>query len=133
MAKIAGVDVLVKVEDSGSPGSYLTLGGQKGAKLNRKVGTFETTSKDSSGWKEFLASFKEWSVDCDGFVVASDTAFGQLETHFNAGTNVSVQFTLDSKVYTGTAIITDFPLEMPQDDAVTFSLTLQGTGALTEA
>lgn len=132
MSKIAGVDILVTVE-SAVPGTFTTVGGQKGAKLNRKVSTFETTSKDSAGWKEFLASFKEWSVDCDGFVVATDAGYALLDTHFNAGTNVNVKFTLDGKAYTGSAIITDFPLEMPQDDAVTFSLTLQGTGALTEA
>ena len=30
MAKVAGVDVLVKIEDSTTPGTYVTLGGQPG-------------------------------------------------------------------------------------------------------
>ena len=38
----------------------------------------------------------------------------------------------DTVGFTGSAYIVDFPLEAPMDDSVTFSVSLQGTGALTE-
>ena len=64
-----------------------------------------------------------------------------LEDAFVSGTPVTVEFVLsddtaiasgDTKGFTGSALIVDFPLEAPHDDSVTFSLTLQGTGALAE-
>lgn len=133
MAKIAGVDVLVKVP-VGSPAVMTAIGGQSGATLNRSAETIDVTAKDSNGWSESLAGVKSWSIECEGFIAENDTALDALETAFNDGKAVTVDLALPSgKKYTGQALITDFPFEFPQDDAATFSLTLTGTGALTEA
>jgi len=35
-------------------------------------------------------------------------------------------------MFGGLAIITDYPIEAPYDDAVTYSLTLEGMGALVD-
>jgi TP901-1 family phage major tail protein len=136
MAK--GIDMLIKI---GSDVVAL----QKGATLNRSAETIETTTKSSNGWKEFVSSFKEWSIDCDGLYTlptASGTpSIRALEDAFLNGTEVTVEFVLadvtglslgDIEGFTGSALITDFPLEAPQDDSMTFSVSLQGTGALTE-
>lgn len=132
MAKIAGVDVLVKVP-VGSPAVMTTIGGQSGATLNRSAETIDVTAKDSNGWSESLAGVKSWSIECEGFIVENDSALDALETAFNDGQAVTVDLILPSgKKYSGQALITDFPFEFPQDDAATFSVTLTGTGALTE-
>ena len=34
--------------------------------------------------------------------------------------------------YEGNAIITDFPIEAPYDDALSYTVTLQGTGELSK-
>lgn len=134
MAKTAGVDVLLKVKVASV---YTVLGGQSGASLSRSASTFEVTDKNSGGWTEAMASFKSWSIECDAFVVLGDTAMEQLVTSFNAGTpldiSIRVGATTDANGYTmtGAVLITDFPEEYPQDDAVVISLTLTGTGALT--
>jgi TP901-1 family phage major tail protein len=134
MAKVAGVDVLVKVEDAATPGTYITLGGQSGATLNRSTNTIDATSKDANGWAENLAGVNSWSIDCEGFIVASDAAYSSLEDAWEGRSMVSVQILMPSgKKYTGDAIITDFPNEFPQDGAATFSLSLTGTGALVKA
>ncbi|MFA4885449.1 MAG: phage major tail protein, TP901-1 family [Desulfotomaculaceae bacterium] len=131
MAKVAGVDVLVKIEDSATPGTYVTLGGQSGATLNRSTNTIDATSKDANGWAENLAGVNSWSIDCEGFIVASDAAYGDLEDAWEGRDTVNVQILMPSgKKYTGNAIITDFPNEYPQDGAATFSLSLTGTGTL---
>lgn len=134
MAKIAGVDVLVKIEDPTTPGTFITLGGQSGATLNRSTNTIDATSKDANGWAENLAGVNSWGVECEGFIVASDAAYTALEDAWEGRSLVTVQVLMPSgKKYTGDAIITDFPNEFPQDGAATYSLTLTGTGALTRA
>lgn len=133
MAKIAGVDVLVsaKIDVSGTP-TDTVVGGQSGATLNRSTNVMEVTSKES-GWTERLAGIKDWSIECEGYVVVSDKAYDALETAWENGDTLSVSIKVPSgNTYTGDVIISDFPLEAPQDDAMTFKLTLQGTGALTK-
>ena len=109
------------------------LAGQRGATLNRSAETIDITNKVSAGWKESITSVKEWSVDCDGVFVEDDTALKALETAFNANTMVDVKISDGEWGYKGKAIITDFPIEAPYDDAATYSLTLQGTGELSAA
>lgn len=132
-----GIDLLVKIDDT-------VVALQKGATLNRSADTIDTTTKDSAGWKEFVQSFKEWSIDCDGLytlpTAGGTDSFSLLEQYFESGEAVTVEFALadpsnlttgDTEGFTGQAIIVDFPLEAPMDDSLTFSVSLQGTGALT--
>lgn len=126
MPKVKGVDVLVKIASN-------SLGGQRGASLNRSSETIDSTTKDSNGWKENEYGIKEWSVDCDGLFVESDAAYEALETAFIDGTKVSLEIAFPSGLkYSGSALITDFPLEAPYDDNVTYSVSFQGDGALTK-
>jgi len=133
-----GVNVLVKIGTD-------VVGAQKGATLNRSSDTFEKTSKMSGGWKEFSASLKEWSIDADGLYTMPTTSgtpsFRALEDAWVNGDAVDVEFAMatedglasgDTVGYKGKALITDFPLEAPENDSLTFSVSFQGTGALTE-
>lgn len=129
MAKMTGMKCKVYIEDA------LTgklLAGQKNATLSRSAETIDATSKDTAGfWKESLAGFKEWSIDCDGAFIESDVAYGLLETAFINSENVVVYIELPSGTkYKGETTITDFSLEFPYDDLVTYSISLQGSGAL---
>jgi TP901-1 family phage major tail protein len=133
MAKVAGVDVLLKIV---SGGTSTALGGQTGATLNRSANTIDTTDKNSNGWAESMAGVKSWSIDCDMFVSLGDTALEALFTAFDARTPVEVEIRVggDSEAtgytYTGSAVITDFPEDYPQDDAVSISMSLQGASPL---
>lgn len=131
MAKIAGVDVLLYANTGTEAAPTMTVvGGQSGATLNRETNVIEVTSKES-GWAENLAGVKSWSIDCEGYVVVSDTAYAALETAWENGDEISVEIVVPSgSTYEGSAIIAEFPLEAPQDDALTFSISLTGTGAL---
>ena len=123
-----GIDFVIKIGGA-------TLGGQRGATLNRDADTIDVTSKGSTDeWREHESSFKQWSIDADGLIIEDDTAYLALETAFNAGTKVSVVMqTAANNTYTGNAIITSFPVEAPYDDAATYSVSLLGDGALTKA
>lgn len=125
-----GLDIKISVKN-GAEDKFLA--GQRGATLNRSAETIEITNKVSAGWKENITSVKEWSIDCDGVFVADDAALSELETAFNANTLVDVKISDGTWGYTGKAIITDFPIEAPYDDAATYSLSLMGSGELTKA
>ncbi|MCX2828364.1 phage major tail protein, TP901-1 family [Bacillus pseudomycoides] len=129
MAKITGMNCKLYIKDA-TTGKLLA--GQRNATLNRSAESIDATSKDTAGfWKESLQGFKEWSVDADGAFVESDEAYGLLEQAFIDSTNVVVYLQLPSGTkYEGSCTITDFRLEMPYDDLVTYSISLQGSGAL---
>lgn len=129
--KVAGVDVLVKI---GNPA--VVIGGQSGATLNRSMNVIETTDKTSGGWVTKIGGTKEWSVECEAFMVVGDAAYQALSDAFNDRTEVEVEIATGTGTghvkFTGKALVTDMPMEFSADDAVTFSITLEGTGALTE-
>lgn len=129
MAKQTGMRVLLKIKN---PTTGATLAGQKNATLSRSAETIDATSKDTSGfWKESLPGFKEWSIDADGAFIESDAAYQYLEAAFVNSENVDVELTFPSGLkYSGNVTITDFSLEFPYDDLVSYSISLQGSGAL---
>lgn len=125
--KIAGVDILVKV---GTPS--IVVGGQSGATLNRSLSTIDTTDKTSNGWVTKVAGTKEWSMELESFLVVGDAGFTALNKAFKDGAEIDVEMAIGGINYEGKALISDFPIEAPQDDAVTFTVTLEGTGELLE-
>lgn len=127
--KVAGVDVLVSVDVAGVP---TVIGGQSGATLNRDTNLVDVTSKDAGQWSESVAGVRSWGVECEGFLVENDESLDALENIWLNNGTVDVSIALPSgKKYEGTAIIESMPLEMPQDDAVSLSISFKGTGALT--
>lgn len=129
MAKMQGMKCKLFIVDNSL---QKVLGGQKNATLNRSAESIDATSKDTEGnWKESLQGFKEWSIDTEGCYITDDESFNYLEDKFNNSENVDVIIIMgDGKTYGGNVSITDFPIELPYDDLVTYSLTLQGSGKL---
>ena len=124
-----GLNVIISIKKGSE---YKVVGGQRGATLNRGSETLDVSNKATGGaWKEFITGAKELSIDGDGILIDGDEAFGLLEEAFLAGTIVDVKIGDDTGWgFQGNAIITDFPVEAPYDDALSYSMTLQGTGAL---
>ena len=137
MAKQAGCDVLLKVakegNGGGTPTAYTVIGGQTGATLNRSAETIDVTDKTNDGYKESMAGLKEWSIDCDGFVVISDAGIDILDAQFEARKPVYIEVTIAGNKYTGSGYIVDYPMEMPLDSAVSFSLSIAGASKLAKA
>lgn len=132
--KQAGCDVLLKVAKEGASGSapteYTVIGGQTGATLNRSAETIDVTDKTNDGYKESMAGLKEWSIDCDGFVVIKDAGIDILDELFEARKPVYVEVVIAGNKYTGSGYIVDYPMEMPLDSAVSFSLSIAGASKL---
>lgn len=78
---------------------------------------------------------KEWSIDNDGLYVPNDESHTVLSQAFENGDPVCIKV-INGKtkkgMFGGLAVITDYPLEAPYDDAMTYSLTLEGMGALVD-
>lgn len=129
MSKVSGMKVKVFIEQEGTG---KVLAGQRGASLSRSAETIDATSKDTDGfWTESIAGFKSFSIDCDGAFVTDDLAYGILETSFLNSENVNVYIEMPSgKKYRGNCTITDLSLDIPFDDIITYSISLQGNGAL---
>ena len=132
---VAGKDILLTLWNTDGS-KLLAISGQQGLTINRSAETIEVNSKSTEGgWKDSLAGMKEWSIDNDGLWVASDDAHKALATAFKNGDPVCVKVInkkTNKGLFGGLAVITDYPIEAPYDDAVTYSITLQGKGALVD-
>ena len=131
----AGKDILLGVWNSDGS-KLLAISGQQGLTINRSAETIEVNSKSTEGgFKDSRQGLKEWSIDNDGLWVATDEAHKALATAFKNGNPVCVKVyngKTKKGLFGGLAIITDYPIEAPYDDAVTYSITLQGKGALVD-
>ena len=132
---IAGKDILLAIFNADGT-KLLAVSGQKGLTINRSADSIEVTSKDiKGGWKAKIAGMKEWSIDNDGLYVPSDETHTLLGNAFENNEPVCIKV-VDNKqkksLFGGLAIITSYNVEAPFDDAMTYSISLEGNGALVD-
>lgn len=128
---VRGTAVLIEVQDEA--GEWTKVAAQRGGTLNRSADTLDTTNKEGFGWADNEQGQKSWSIDCDGLFVEDNAGFQALNAAWVNGDCVRVRVHFPSGLtYVGQAILTDFPIDLPYDDAVTYSLTFNGKGALEE-
>ena len=132
---VAGKDLLLCVFNAAGD-KLLAIAGQQGLTINRSADSIEITSKDTQGgWKSKIAGMKEWSIDTDGVYALDDESHRILSKAFEDSDPICLKV-INSKLkegmFGGLAAITDYPIEAPYDDAVTYSITLEGMGALVD-
>lgn len=131
---IAGKDILLSVWDS-TGSKLIAVAGQQGLTINRDKDTIEVTSKDSQGWKQNIVGFKECSIDNDGVYVHDHESHKLMKEAFDGDDPVLIKVTnqkAKTDLFGGLALVTSYPIEAPYDDAVTYTVTLTGTGALVD-
>ena len=107
--------------------------------------TREITNKESAGYKEVLESLRDWSIDVDGAyawtnaagTALTDGADDLIQTNILANRlQFDVIFGDNSSPhdvsYAGKVYITSASMTGGTEDTAVFSLTLEGTGALTQ-
>lgn len=102
--------------------------------VDETMDTLEDTSMGDS-YRTFKASLKSWNGSVDVFFDDTDTS-GQGALTVGASVTVNFQMegdTSGSHLLTGTALVTGRTINSSFDGMVEASLTLQGTGALTES
>lgn len=132
---VAGKDIILAVFDA-EGANLLAISGQKGLTINRSADSIEVTSKDTKGgWKSKIAGMKEWSVDNDGFYIPSHDSHKALGTAFQNSDPVCIKIVngkTKKSMFGGLAYVTDYSLEAPYDDGITYSISLEGNGALVD-
>ena len=123
MAFEKGNDIKVSV------GSTL-IGGQQNCSINRETETSDTTTKDSGVWSEAEAIGLSWSVDLDGLVVVGDEGLKALESAWENLQQVDVKYGTSTNYKSGKAIITSLSSNSANKEKTTYSVSLQGVGAL---
>ena len=122
--------------------STLTVGGTSIAHLTStefgfEMETRDASSKDSGGDKDVLEGMKSFSGSGSGFF-AEDAAFGftDLFASYTARTPVTIIWgtaVVGDKTYSGSCYITSLTRSEPVEDSITFDVSFEGTGAVTEA
>lgn len=108
------------------------IGGQQNCSINRETETSDTTTKDSGVWSEAEAIGLSWSVDLDGLVVVGDEGLKALETAWENLQQVDVKYGTSTNYKSGKAIITSLSSNSANKEKTTYSVSLQGVGALSK-
>lgn len=106
----------------------------------------EITNKESAGFKESLEGLRDFTIDVDGAYAWTDAsgsaltngADDVLETNvLNARQKVDFIFgdtaTTSDVSYSGSGFITSMSFTGGTEDTATYSMTIEGTGLLTQA
>jgi len=126
-----------------STNAYLTLNGTKIANLTNvsfgmTMETRETTNKDSGGNASFLEGKKSWTASGSAMLdfAATNLTLDDLYTLIQARSTVFLVWDTavsgDSYFY-GSCFITELSTEGGVEDNQTYSISFQGTGAITKA
>lgn len=132
---VRGQDLLVFI--GSDPVAYATT-----CSLEMTMDTIDTSNKMSGAFKTYLVGQMGWSLSSDSMLTFSTTAgesISDLFTAMTARTPVTVKFskaetgfTSGLPSYSGSALITSLNVQADNGNVATMSVTLTGTGALTQ-
>lgn len=132
-----GKTLLLKIGDGGSPTeNFSAVAGLRAKQIQLNAQTVDVTNADSAnGWRELLASASVRSVAITGNGIFRDQASDErVRSVFFAGTAANWQIVVpDFGTLSGAFQIAALEYSGAHDGAVTFSLTLQSTGAVSYA
>ena len=96
----------------------------------------DSTTKSSAGWQDNLGGLRSYELSGDAFVdLVEDTEKSdilELWTVWNQRASVIVSFGISGMLYEGTAFITSLSIDAGVEENATFSISLTGSGALTQ-
>tara|TARA_R100001510_G_scaffold42925_2_gene39388 strand:- start:5 stop:436 length:432 start_codon:yes stop_codon:yes gene_type:complete len=140
MAIFNGTDLILTVSPSDG-GSNAKLMHSTSVSLSINVDTIDISNKDSAGFRDIIGGQKSFSLSADGLMdfagVAADTEPDELFTQMMNRTAVTFVFGLASPAsgdytYSGSGFITSLEYTGGTEDAPTYSVTIEGTDALTQ-
>jgi hypothetical protein len=104
--------------------------------MNQDV--FETTSKESAGWKEIMPGLRDITYSAEGLAdfVSANKDLADIFTAYNNRALVAIVWTdmiTGDKSVSQSAYITSCEVSAPMEDVTTYSIEFSGTGAPTFA
>ena len=127
----------VKLAIAGQNVAYCT-----NASLSLNTDTIDTTTKDSSGWAEYIGGMNSWEMSGDAYYTnASGTNERSAAYVLSAMTNKSIvivsmynsPYQSGDLYWSGSGIFTSLEVNGGVDDAANFSFNIKGTGQLSIA
>jgi TP901-1 family phage major tail protein len=132
-----GTDLILKVSPA-SAGVAVKLMHSQNVSLSMNVDTIDISTKDSAGFRDLLGGQKSFSLSADGLMdfsaTAGDTDVQELFTQALDRTAVTFVFGIDDGTLynmSGSGFITSIEVSGGTEDAPTYSVSIEGTGALT--
>tara|TARA_R100000995_G_C3482748_1_gene125070 strand:+ start:233 stop:667 length:435 start_codon:yes stop_codon:yes gene_type:complete len=141
MAILNGTDI--RLYDSTT--NILVAFAQNGS-INLNLSLREITNKQSGGYKESLESTRDFTIDIDGAYAWTDASGSALTNGADdlALTNIITNRTplvvrfgntggaTGDTYYQGSVFLTSFSVSAGTEDTATYSMSFEGTGALTQ-
>ena len=142
MARVNGNNLRLYALDAAT-GAKQQFGHSQTVSLDISNSLIDITTKDSNSWMEKLSGQKSFSLSADGIldydttgthdtVVLADYAIAGSEIFFDFGITEDGTVSTGDVLYAGSGFISSFGQSGGTDDAPTYSLSLDGNGALTK-
>ena len=140
MAVFNGNDLVLAIGNSDS--NEAKFAHAQSASISFSNSLVDVTTKDSSSWDQMISGRKSFTISADGLADFDDVASSTSTEGFSdlalAGTKVFFELqrptgsltTGDQLGWRGEAFIESFEVSGASDDAVTYSVSLKGTGQL---
>jgi TP901-1 family phage major tail protein len=131
MAIYNGTAQLLKLGTAGSEETLIQL---TNCTMSVNADLFETTSKESGGWKSVMPGLRDVSYSGEGladFTAGANYTLTEIFAAYNARTLLSVKFTNGTNVFSQSGYIASFEVSGPMEDVATYTIEVTGTGVLT--
>tara|TARA_R100000655_G_scaffold31221_1_gene62678 strand:- start:16174 stop:16611 length:438 start_codon:yes stop_codon:yes gene_type:complete len=145
MAIINGTNMVLKVDDTASYTGENIIGAATSCTLNITTDVNEVTDKSSGDRREYIGLATSYTIDAEVFyneteTVNANTLFQRMYGNSTASQNgviqypTKVDFTFDcgTKEYSGSGFISSMSITGGTEDAGTYSISIQGSGELTD-
>ena len=118
-------------------GSLQAVAHSTSASISMNMDLRDSTTKSSGGYQENLGGLRSWELSGDAFVeigaIAGKADIEELWVTWEAQLPVAVKFGSAGMEYTGSALITSISIDAGVEENATYSISLTGTGTLTQA
>ena len=132
-----GNDLVLAI--SSTEGSEVKFAFAQSASLSFSNALIDTTTKDSGSWEDMISGRRSFTLSTDGLADFDDSTTGGTQGFSDfalAGTEVFFTFERTTGAsgtltgWKGSAFIESFEISAGSDEAVTYSVSLKGTGQL---
>jgi len=131
MAIYNGTAQLLKLGTAGSEETLIQL---TNCTMSVNADLFETTSKESGGWKSVMPGLRDVSYSGEGladFAAGANYTLTEIFAAYNNRTLLSVKFTNGTNTFSQSGYIASFEVSGPMEDVATYTIEVTGTGVLT--
>ena len=124
-----GKDLLLKIEDAGT---FKTIGGMRSNNFSINDETVDVSSKDSNGFREYMAGAGLRSVSASGSGIFKDAVMmGVVNTKMLAGQHANWQIIVPGfGAYEGSFAISSLSMSGEYNGELSFDLSLESAGEI---